>query len=108
MQRLLWMLYQDAPFPPAFRERILEQYDLILQQADQAEPLHQRAPGQRGKLKQSKGRNLYRRLKQHRDSVLAFAFDAKVPFTNNQAERDLRNMKVKQKVSGGFRTVAGA
>ena len=47
-------------------------------------------------------------MRTHQDGVLAFALEAGVPFTNNQAERDLRPSKVKLKVSGGFRTVEGA
>ena len=48
------------------------------------------------------------RLVKHREAVLAFAFHQQVPFTNNLAERDLRPIKTKQKVSGCFRTKAGA
>ena len=58
--------------------------------------------------KQSKGRNLLHRLVSHETAVLAFAFEVGVPFTNNEAERALRPAKIKQKVSGGFRTEAGA
>ena len=48
------------------------------------------------------------RLKKYENEVLVFAFKVDVPFTNNQAERDLRPAKVKQKVGGGFRTQEGA
>ena len=48
------------------------------------------------------------RLQRYEDGVLGFAFEAQTPFTNNQAERDLRPAKVKQKVSGGFRTLPDA
>ncbi|WP_207385731.1 IS66 family transposase, partial [Fluoribacter gormanii] len=48
------------------------------------------------------------RLSNHREEVLRFLHDARVPFTNNDAERDLRMVKSKQKISGGFRTAMGA
>lgn len=58
--------------------------------------------------KQTSGRNLLDRLVAHEAAVLAFAFEPGVPFSNNEAERALRPAKIKQKVSGGFRTEAGA
>lgn len=62
----------------------------------------------RGRMPHRTGHNLLLRLKNNRADVLRFLFDPTVPFTNNQAERDLRMMKCKQKISGGFRTEKGA
>ncbi len=62
----------------------------------------------RGGVKQSFTLNLIRRLDKRAHDVLRFMTDAAVPFTNNLAERDIRMPKLKQKVSGCYRTFAGA
>lgn len=66
-------------------------------------------PGVAGKgAKRSKARCLLERLRDYRDDCLAFLFDLSIPFTNNEAERDLRMLKVKGKISGCFRSLEGA
>ena len=64
--------------------------------------------GQRGKVRRSAPRRLADRLRSHVDEFLRFLSDWRVPFDNNQAERDLRPLKTKIKVSGCFRTALGA
>jgi transposase len=60
------------------------------------------------RLKQSKAQNLLDRLEGYDDAILAFLWELDLPFTNNQAERDFRMMKVRINISGCFRTLAGA
>ena len=64
--------------------------------------------GKRGKIPRSKARNLLERLRDFEDAVLRFMVDPLVPFSNNQAENDLRMTKVHQKISGCFRSMDGA
>lgn len=89
------------------KKQILRKYNSILKQGIQEEPPPQKT-GQRGKLKNTKGMNLINRLIDYKDSVLRFAFNNRIPFTNNQAERDIRHCKTKRKISGCFRSTQGA
>jgi len=61
----------------------------------------------RGRLAQPKGKNLLDRFAKYKDEVLRFSADFDVPFTNNLAERDLRMIKVKEKISGMFASLKG-
>ncbi len=90
------------------RAVFVARYEALLASGLAANPPPLRRRGQRGRLKQAPARNLLERLWLQQDQVLAFLDDLTIPFDNNQAERDLRMLKTQQKVSGCFRSEAGA
>ena len=98
--------------PGAAPQRIAwsRKYQAVLRAGFAENPRPKLSPGsrRRGRPKHTKAQNLLLRLRRHERSVLAFLHDCRVPFSNNQAEQDLRMMKVQQKISGAFRTLEGA
>jgi transposase len=89
------------------RNGFVARYEQLLAAGHAANPPPARPPHHKGRLKQSPARNLLERLWLGQDEVLAFLGDLAIPFDNNQAERDLRMLKVQQKVSGCFRSTQG-
>jgi transposase len=96
---------------PTRKRRIPQRYDTILERGRVANFYDLReavAQMENGKLKRTTAQRLVARLIRDKDATLRFVTDPEVPFDNNLAERDLRMMKVKQKVSGCFRSMEGA
>ena len=90
--------------------RCLKRY--VARILDHAIAFHEAQPplrtGKRGRKKRRIGHNLALRLRKHKEGCLRFLTDPRTPFTNNEAERDLRMAKLRQKISGGFRSERGA
>ncbi len=84
------------------------EYDCILTEAREQNPIKEKQAGKRGRQPKGKLRALVERLADYKAGVCLFAKNFLVPFDNNQAERDIRMVKVKTKVSGCFRTKEGA
>ncbi len=110
LHKFLLLLYQRKKEQQMSftKQRVETVFDNICRLADKEEPLPEITGKKKGRTKRSKGRNLLNRLLQYKEAVLAFYFQPFVPFTNNQAERDVRPAKLKQKISGCFRTFKGA
>ncbi len=90
-------------------EEFSKDYDEIMSYADkECPPPEVPKERKRGKIRRGKTRALIERLKKFKDDVCRFAHNFAVPFDNNQAERDVRNVKTKTKVSGCFRSIKGA
>lgn len=90
------------------REKFSVKYDQLIEEGIKENPIPKKEGKKRGKPKKGKVRSLIERLITHKEKVCLFANDFNVPFTNNQAEQDIRMFKVKQKVAGCFRTKEGA
>ena len=111
MRRLLRLackmvsMAKDKALSPEKHSKLLELYQKILLDGSKELPqIPEKTNGKRGKIAKSDAHNLWERLDKYQKAVLLFASNPHVAFTNNRAERDLRMTKVKQKISGCFRT----
>jgi transposase len=98
---------RDAPMTKKEFERWQQHYWKILRAGRHTNPLT-REQSAKKRPKQSKEQNLLDRLEGYDDCILAFLWEMDLPFTNNEAERAFRMMKVRLKISGCFRTLDGA
>jgi transposase len=112
MHRYLMALYRmskqgEASLTEELFQKASRLFDRIIEEAEREEPSPTRKV-KTGRAKATKGRNLFERMQKRKSAVLAFVQHPEVPFTNNQAERDLRHAKIKTKVATSFRTLKGA
>ncbi|MGJ4994269.1 IS66 family transposase [Bradyrhizobium sp. HKCCYLS3077] len=101
---------QTGALPPDKIRAAERQYDRIIRDGIAWHKALPELPRnvKRGRIRRRTGHNLLLRLELHKAAVLLFLRNPAVPFTNNEAERDARMMKLRQKISGGFRTSQGA
>jgi transposase len=110
LRKLAQMVRAHTTIPPPVADRAERLYERIVAKGL---VFHESQPplgpeNKRGRRKRRIGHNLLIRLRNFKDDVLRFLHGQSVPFTNNQAERDLRMVKLRQKISGGFRSQGGA
>jgi transposase len=98
---------KKAILPKAEMSKYIKKYNKLVEEGLKENPEQSKPEGRRGRAKQTKARLLLVRLQERKDEYLRFATDFNTPFDNNQAERDIRMAKVKQKVSGCFRSDSG-
>ena len=98
----------EAALSPDYLEDLQQRYDLQVEAGLKAHPIKPPDPTKRGRTKQSPETNLLMRLKDFKIEVLRFSQNFNVPFSNNRAERLVRPVKVKLKVTGGFRAAFGS
>ena len=98
----------DAMFSEDTVKAFFDEYDRIIEEGLALNPIQKKDPHKKGRTPHGKPRNLLDRMKEHKEEFLLFVSRFEVPFTNNQAERDLRATKAHTKISGSFRSLNAA
>lgn len=98
----------DGTLPEQETSLFEVRYQAIIAAGLEKNPVVEKVAGQRGRQKKGVARNLLERLRDYQSEVLRFMHDFRVPFDNNQAERDVRMPKLHNKISGCFRSMEGA
>jgi transposase len=109
MQKFFFEMYEASEKGQKVLENRKEweaKYNRICEKGEVEEPPPE--VKKKGRPKNSIGRNLLNRLRKYQAGIMEYAFQAEIPFTNNQAERDIRCVKIKQKISNSFRSQSGA
>jgi len=88
--------------------RTVNKMDAIIERAEQNEPREKFQKRKRGRKSKSKSLRLIHVFRDKKEEILLFLKNKAIPFDNNLAERDLRMIKLKQKISGCFRSKYGA
>jgi len=96
---------EEGRMDPVMITKVEARYNLIVKAGFEKEP--EPKPCKKGRLKKSEAWLLLEMFRDHQNEVLRFVTNPTVPFDNNQAERDFRMLKLRQKISGGFRTRLG-
>jgi transposase len=117
MKKLLLEMKSIVDYRKAQKQQQLEalqlhqleaKFEQLLEEGQKEHPPPLKQEGKRGKVKKSKTQNLLERFIRHKNEMLRFIRDFSIPFDNNLAEQAIRMMKVKQKISGCFRSKEGA
>jgi transposase len=108
-----WRANADAQLSEQMKSDFLRRYDRLVRKAEGINPPASKRKADRDspkkkRVQQPTSRSLINRLQRRRDEVLRFMMDLSVPFDNNGSERDLRMVKLQQKIAGCFRTSDGA
>jgi transposase len=97
----------DGQLSPSQLLALEKQFEHLLHEGESLHPLAPKDSSKKGRTKQSTVRNLLTRFRTYQQAVLAFLLHEDIPFDNNEAERDIRSLKLRQKISGTFRSDEG-